>query len=156
MNLADSADLKKGGQMRLLKVQGKGWVATEPDLVMLSFGVESKAQEYAECIRTLKVRTDSLRASMKAAKIDRAGLKTSSFSVRAEYQYKDGQRLFDGYYRLASFPRYHSPKIQGMNQLRKMMPVGTVQPYRCIHGLGLVVRYGFSLSPSSSNPCWQT
>ncbi|MCX6875326.1 MAG: SIMPL domain-containing protein [Verrucomicrobia bacterium] len=83
--------------MRLLKVQGKGRVSVEPDLVTLSFEVETKAGDYAECLQNLNARAEDLRASMTAAGLDRADLKTSDFSVRVDTQYKDGRHMFVGY-----------------------------------------------------------
>lgn len=83
--------------MRLLKVQGKGRVATEPDLLRLSFEVETKTKDYAECLKNLNMRTEELRSSMKAAGIDRTDLKTTSFSIRVETKYKDGRHIFVGY-----------------------------------------------------------
>jgi uncharacterized protein YggE len=83
--------------MRLLKVQGKGHVTTEPDMVTLSFDVESKERDYEESVRNLNMRAEDLRGSMSASGLDKARLKTTSFSVRVDTQYKDGQHLFVGY-----------------------------------------------------------
>jgi hypothetical protein len=83
--------------MRVLKVQGKGRVSIEPDLVTLSFEVETQAMDYEECLRGLNARAEDLRASMTAAGLDRAEMKTTAFAVRVETQYKDGQHLFGGY-----------------------------------------------------------
>jgi uncharacterized protein YggE len=83
--------------MRLLKVQGKGHVNTEPDLVTLSFDVEAKARDYEESLRTLNSQADDLRGSITAAGLDRNTLKTSAFSVRVDTQYEEGKRIFDGY-----------------------------------------------------------
>ena len=83
--------------MRLLKVQGKGRVSVEPDLVTLSFEVETKTSDYVECLQNLNARAEDLRASMTAAGLDRTDLKTSDFSVRVETQYKDGLHVFVGY-----------------------------------------------------------
>ena len=83
--------------MRLMKVQGKGYVSAEPDMVTLSFGVESKARDYEESVRNLNARAEDLRASMSASGLDRARLKTTSFSVRVDTLYKNGQHLFAGY-----------------------------------------------------------
>ncbi len=83
--------------MRLLKVQGKGYVTTEPDMVTLSFDVEVKVRDYEECLRTLNARADDLRQSMTASGLARAQLKTSAFNVRVETQYKGGQHIFAGY-----------------------------------------------------------
>lgn len=92
--------------MRVLKVQGKGRVSVEPDLVTLSFEVEVSDPDYAKCLGNLNERAEDLRASMTAAGLNRAELKTSDFSVRVETQYKDGKHLFEGY--LAS----HNMKIE--------------------------------------------
>ena len=83
--------------MRVLKVQGKGRVTTEPDIVTLSFQVETRAMDYAACLTDLNSRTEELRAGMKAAGINRASIKTTSFGVRAETQYKQGRHIFSGY-----------------------------------------------------------
>jgi hypothetical protein len=83
--------------MRLLKVQGKGSVSTEPDMVTLSFNVEVEVWEYEECLRTLNARAEELRQSMVASGLDKANLKTSSFSVRVNTQYKKGRHIFAGY-----------------------------------------------------------
>jgi uncharacterized protein YggE len=83
--------------MGLLKVQGKGHVATEPDMVTLSFDVEVDVYDYGECLSTLNARAEDLRQSMSAAGLERAQLKTSAFNVRVNTQYKDGQHFFAGY-----------------------------------------------------------
>ena len=83
--------------MRILKVQGKGHVNIAPDMVTLSFDVEAKAKEYAESLRELNTRTEDLRGSMTASGLERAELKTSSFNVRVDSQYKNGLNIFVGY-----------------------------------------------------------
>jgi uncharacterized protein YggE len=85
--------------MRILKVQGKGRVNAEPDLITLSFGVETKAKDYEDCLRSLNARTEGLRASMTVAEIDRTELKTTNFNVRVETHRnsKTGQYIFEGY-----------------------------------------------------------
>ncbi len=92
--------------MRMLKVQGKGRVNLEPDVVTLSFDVETKSKDYAECLQSLNARAEDLRTSMTAAGLDRAELKTSAFNVRVETQYKDGQHIF------ASYCASHNMKIE--------------------------------------------
>ncbi len=83
--------------MGLLKVQGKGHVNIEPDLVTLSFDVEARAKDYEESLRNLNSRADDLRGSITTAGLDRTTLKTSAFSVRVETQYKAGKHIFQGY-----------------------------------------------------------
>ena len=83
--------------MRLLKVQGKGNVTMEPDIVTISFSVDVKVWDYDECLQTLNKRTEDLRQSMVASGLDKAQLKTSAFNVDVKTRYKDGETFFDGY-----------------------------------------------------------
>jgi len=83
--------------MRSLKVQGKGRVYAEPDMVTLSFDVESKEKDYKKSVRNLNLRTEDLRKSMSASGLDKAELKTTSFSVRVDTKYEDGRHIFVGY-----------------------------------------------------------
>lgn len=83
--------------MRMMKVQGKGHVTTEPDIVTLSFDVEVKLEDYEDCLRTLNARAEDLRQSMIASGLDKAQLKTNAFTVSVDNQYEDGQYFFVGY-----------------------------------------------------------
>lgn len=83
--------------MRILKVQGKGQVRVEPDLVTLSFAVDTLDKDYAASLQQLNARAEDLRASMTAAGLDRAKLKTTAFNVRVEHEYKSGKHIFIGY-----------------------------------------------------------
>ena len=97
--------------MRILKVQGKGRVNAEPDLITLSFEVETKAKDYEECLRSLNACTEDLRASMMAAQLDRTELKTTAFNVRVETKYNSntGQRLFEATVLLITFTLNFKP-----------------------------------------------
>ena len=44
--------------MRSLKVQGKGHVSVEPDMVTLSFNVEVMEIDYEDCLRNLNERAE--------------------------------------------------------------------------------------------------
>lgn len=83
--------------MRVIKVQGRGNVSAEPDMVTLSFDVEATAREYAECLGKLNKRVDDLRSSMSASGLEKAKLKTSSYNVNINHKYKDGRYIFLGY-----------------------------------------------------------
>ncbi len=83
--------------MRVIKVQGKGHVSVQPDLVTLAFTVESKAMDYGECISLLHARTENLRVSMTKSGLDRVSLKTSAFNVSTDSYYDEGKRHFSGY-----------------------------------------------------------
>jgi uncharacterized protein len=83
--------------MRQLTVQGKGHISVEPDLITLSFNVESKEMEYKKSIQNLNLRVDDLRESMVASGLDKAQLKTTAFNVQIDTQYVNRQSVFAGY-----------------------------------------------------------
>jgi uncharacterized protein YggE len=76
--LSRDVDKVRRNIMRLLKVQGKGHVSIEPDMVTVSFDVETKVKDYEECLRTLNMRAEDLRQSMITSGLE-TRLKTSSF-----------------------------------------------------------------------------
>ena len=83
--------------MRVLKVQGKGQVSVEPDMVTLSFDVENTDCDYAECLQGLNRRTEDLRRNMKASGLLNAKLKTSSYNIRVETKYDNKRNpIFKG------------------------------------------------------------
>ena len=84
-------------EMRLIKVQGKGHIAIEPDMVTLSFDIEAKVRDYEKCLHELNMRADDLRQSMIDSGLDKAQLKTSNFNVQIDTQYENGKRIFVGY-----------------------------------------------------------
>ena len=84
--------------MRLLKVQGKGQVSVEPDMVTISFNVEANEIDYKDCLRVLNEETKDLRESMNASGLDTAQLKTSAFNVRVDTDYHKGEYIFMGYF----------------------------------------------------------
>jgi uncharacterized protein YggE len=90
-------DIWRRGTMRILKVQGKGRVNVEPDLVTLSFQIESKEVDYAECLLALNTHTEDVRTSITAVGLDRTALKTTAFAVRYDREYVDGKSVFVGY-----------------------------------------------------------
>jgi uncharacterized protein YggE len=83
--------------MRVIKVQGKGRVTAQPDIVVLTFDVEEKAREYSECINNLNQRTAALRADIESVGRRQNELRTSNFSIRVDHKYKNGRHVFDGY-----------------------------------------------------------
>ena len=79
--------------MGSITVKGKGYALAPPDTVTLSFGVGSKARDYADCLDNLNERTAALRDS--ASGVDCAELKTTDPGVEIERRYvKD--RTFEG------------------------------------------------------------
>jgi len=53
--------------MGIIKVQGKGKVSVEPDMVILSFDIKEEAKKYLDCVNGLNQRTAQLRDDMEKA-----------------------------------------------------------------------------------------
>jgi uncharacterized protein YggE len=84
--------------MRMLKVQGRGQVNVEPDMVTLSFNVENTTSDYAECLQGLNKQTEDLRRNMSASGLLNAKLKTSYYNISIETRYDDKRHpIFNGY-----------------------------------------------------------
>jgi len=79
--------------MRELKVQGNGKVSVEPDIVILSFRIESDSVDYSETIRALNERTESLRQNLKDAGIKRAKIKIPHLMLAQIFDTRMGNRF---------------------------------------------------------------
>ena len=83
--------------MGSITVKGKGYALAPPDTVTLSFGVGSKARDYADCLDNLNERTAALRRDIVASGVDCAELKTTDFGVAIERRYVKDRYVFEGY-----------------------------------------------------------
>ena len=83
--------------MRVVRVQGKGRVSTEPDICVLSFSVEELTKEYGDCMSNLNQRTEQLRKGLRASGINIHDVKTTDFNIRVETKYAQGRHVFVGY-----------------------------------------------------------
>lgn len=83
--------------MRVVRVQGRGKVSTEPDICILSFDVEMVTKEYGDCMNNLNQRTNQLRQSLSASEINIHDLKTTDFNIRVENKYSQQRYVFVGY-----------------------------------------------------------
>ncbi|MEA4883279.1 MAG: SIMPL domain-containing protein [Clostridia bacterium] len=83
--------------MGSISVQGKGYATAKPDVVTLSFSVESKARDYADCLDNLNGHTAALRQDLQASGADCAELKTTDFHVGVEHRREKGRYIFEGY-----------------------------------------------------------
>ena len=79
-----------------ITVKGQGIVEEKPDLMVLSFAVEGFHKEYAESIRILNERVESLRKELAAFDIPREDLKTTSFAVHSRWS-RDKEPVFVGF-----------------------------------------------------------
>ena len=73
-----------------LRVNGRGAVSTDPDRVVLTFGVDGRDESYGAAVEQLNRRVDALRGDLtEATGVGRENLKTLRFDVSPEYDYED-------------------------------------------------------------------
>lgn len=83
--------------MKHLKVQGKGYVKAEPDIVIISFFVSEQAMDYEAALKNLHKRVNNLRDNLLASGIDKIDLKTTDFNIDVVTDYNDRRKIFRGY-----------------------------------------------------------
>lgn len=84
-------------RIRTLTVKGRGLVSSDPDLVVLSFKVSGRDRSYSASIEKLNEHVEALRCDLGTVGIERKKSKTTNFGVHADYDYVDGERIFQGY-----------------------------------------------------------
>lgn len=89
--------MNKVERNRIFKVQGRAAVSTDPDLIVLSFGVEGRDASYSGAIEDLNHQVEALRRDLETIGIERKLIKTEDFSVRPDYDYVKGEQVLRGY-----------------------------------------------------------
>jgi len=87
----------QGAFMRVLKVKGVGNVSQSPDLIVILFKLISKDYDYDKAVNELNNRTVILRNDVVKAGFSKDDLKTTHFSIKTDYEYRNGQNVFLGY-----------------------------------------------------------
>jgi hypothetical protein len=98
--------------MKTIRVQGKGKALSEPDMIVLQFGIETNELEYEAAINELNRRTQVLRTQFEGNGIDIHSLRTASYSIDVDTKYNDGEYVFNGY------SANHALKIELPNEKR--------------------------------------
>ena len=86
---------------RTIRVQGLGRVTTDPDRVVLTFGVTATDEQYGASIEKLNLLVEDLRNRMEGVGVERRDLTSSDFSVSPRYEkekiYPRERRVLVGY-----------------------------------------------------------
>jgi hypothetical protein len=80
-----------------MTIQGHGWFHSAPDRVVLSFRAAETHKEYESAVTRLNKSVEKLRQDLEWLGVKRTDLKTSNFSVTAQYDYTLGKQRFTGY-----------------------------------------------------------
>jgi len=87
-----------GSQQAGIWVSGTGIATLEPDLVVLSLGVEAQAPTVSEATGQAARAMDAIFAALEARGIEDKDIRTTYYGVQPEYSYpRDGQPVLAGY-----------------------------------------------------------
>ena len=83
----------------VIRVQGRGEVGAEPDLVVLSFTASGRSGDYADAVARATRSVESLRGTLEGHGVARTALKTVQFGVETDYEWDTDhrERRFRGY-----------------------------------------------------------
>ena len=83
----------------VIRVQGRGAMGAEPDLVVLSFTAHGRSMDYADAVGRATRSVESLRETVVEHGVARTALKTVQFGVETDYEWDNDhrERRFRGY-----------------------------------------------------------
>ncbi len=81
-----------------ISVSGIGSVFGEPDVAVLTLGVEAQADSVGEARAMAAEAMDAMIASLKAAGVEDSDIQTSRFSVEPRYNFRDGEQELIGFF----------------------------------------------------------
>jgi len=84
-------------ERRILKVNGKGMVEAEPDMVLVSVGVITKDKDPENAQNLNEEISKKLINSLLHLGIAKEDIKTSSYTIYPEYDYIEGKQILTGY-----------------------------------------------------------
>lgn len=84
-------------ERRILKVNGKGMVEVEPDMVLVSVGVITKDKDARNAQNLNEEISAKLINSLLHLGIAKEDIKTSSYTIYPEYDYIEGKQILTGY-----------------------------------------------------------
>ena len=76
-------------QPKIIRVQGHATVLKNPDTVILSFSISGRDKKYDESIKSVNNRVEILRNELEKSQVDRTALKTTNFSINADFRYDE-------------------------------------------------------------------
>jgi len=77
-----------------IKVSAQGIVKVIPDIVTISFGIDSKGEESKKVKKENDIKLERVLKQMKTNKIDQKDIKTKRFSMYPRYEHKDDKTYY--------------------------------------------------------------
>ncbi len=81
-----------------ISVSGLGSVFGEPDVAILTLGVEAQADSVGEARSNAAEAMDAMIASLKDAGVEDSDIQTSRFSVQPRYNFREGEQELIGFF----------------------------------------------------------
>ena len=81
-----------------ISVSGTGSVSGEPDVAILTLGVEAEADSVGEARAEAAEAMDTMIAVLKASGVEDADIQTTRFSVEPRYDFRDGEQVLIGFF----------------------------------------------------------
>jgi uncharacterized protein len=80
-----------------LKVTGEGIVTVQPNRAIVTLGVVTESPNLQEAQRNNAERSNNVIQALLSAGIKRDNIKTTTYRIDLNYDYKDGEQIFRGY-----------------------------------------------------------
>jgi hypothetical protein len=81
-----------------ISVSGIGSVSGEPDVAILTLGVEAEADSVGEARAEAAAAMDAIIAVLKSSGVEDADIQTTRFSVEPRYDFRDGEQVLIGFF----------------------------------------------------------
>ncbi len=82
---------------RTIRVRGSAKIAGSPDLVVITFDLESRQHDYEECMALLNQKTEHLRRELQKVGLKKESLKTLHFNINTNFEWVNKKNVFRGY-----------------------------------------------------------
>ncbi|MEH7178692.1 SIMPL domain-containing protein [Neobacillus vireti] len=94
-NAGDRNNLRK--RNNIIKVNGEGEIAVQPDTATVNLGVVTHSKELMEAQQQNSIIATQVIHSLIALGIDKNQIKTVDFRIEPEYDFSSGKQIFQGY-----------------------------------------------------------
>jgi hypothetical protein len=82
---------------RTIRVRGSAKISGSPDWVTISFDIESREYDYAECMEQLARQTESLHEELLTVGLEKESLKTTQFNIHTNFEWINKRNVCKGY-----------------------------------------------------------
>lgn len=96
-NLPSQSNSRLNSTNGKLQVLGEGIIQVEPDIALISLGVQNRGMKLRQVQQENAEITSNIIATLKNIGLPSDDIKTQSYNIFPQYEYIDGQQIFKGY-----------------------------------------------------------